>query len=207
MTTWFTSDQHFGHRNIIEYSKRPFSSVSEMNVELVKRFNARVGEEDSTWHLGDFAMDDRLVKSFLSCLNGVHFLIAGNHDKCHACHSRHARWARKYIEMGFDIVEQSVHYQHGGGPFFAFGEALFVHMPPCYADVTDLRYPEYRPDIQTVPRLTLHGHVHEKYKMKIVPSVEKILLNVGVDQWDYAPVSDVEIDEYLRKNVSFWGTK
>ncbi|RZK27404.1 MAG: phosphoesterase, partial [Hymenobacter sp.] len=25
---WFTADTHFGHKNIIEFSKRPFASVA-----------------------------------------------------------------------------------------------------------------------------------------------------------------------------------
>ena len=30
--TYFTSDQHFGHFNIIRLSHRPFASLDEMNV-------------------------------------------------------------------------------------------------------------------------------------------------------------------------------
>ena len=57
MTTWFTSDEHHWHANIIRYSKRPFSSIVEMTEELVRRHNAVVKAEDTVWHLGDFSMD------------------------------------------------------------------------------------------------------------------------------------------------------
>lgn len=34
MTTHFYSDPHFGHHNIIEFCKRPFTSTAEMNFIL-----------------------------------------------------------------------------------------------------------------------------------------------------------------------------
>ena len=36
---WFTSDTHFFHDKIVEYSQRPFASVEEMNEELIARWN------------------------------------------------------------------------------------------------------------------------------------------------------------------------
>lgn len=54
MNTWFTSDQHIGHKNIIAYSNRPFSNVDEMTEELVRRHNERVRPDDLVYQLGDF---------------------------------------------------------------------------------------------------------------------------------------------------------
>ena len=34
---WFTSDTHFFHDKIVEYSQRPFASVEEMNEGLIAR--------------------------------------------------------------------------------------------------------------------------------------------------------------------------
>jgi len=62
MTTWFTADQHFGHKNIIGYSGRPFADVEEMTEELVRRHNACVAPEDTTYHVGDFSLDERKVQ-------------------------------------------------------------------------------------------------------------------------------------------------
>ena len=55
MSTFFTSDHHFGHAKIIEYCKRPFSSVEEMNQVMIDRWNEVVGPDDHVYHLGDFA--------------------------------------------------------------------------------------------------------------------------------------------------------
>ncbi|MGH9119072.1 MAG: hypothetical protein ACRD0A_14675 [Acidimicrobiales bacterium] len=55
MTRWFTADLHLGHANIIDYSRRPFDSVDEMNRALIDNWN-EVVDDDEVWMLGDFAL-------------------------------------------------------------------------------------------------------------------------------------------------------
>ena len=79
MQTFFTADTHFGHKNIINYCERPFSSVEEMDQTLITNWNMVVSECDVVYHLGDFVFGcpERIRKR----LNGRIFLILGNHDK------------------------------------------------------------------------------------------------------------------------------
>ena len=42
--TYFTSDQHFGHANIIKYCDRPFKTAAEMDKVLVNLANPLAGE-------------------------------------------------------------------------------------------------------------------------------------------------------------------
>lgn len=81
MDIFFTSDQHYGHKNIIKYANRPFADVEEMNEALIANHNATVRKTDTVWMLGDFAFlrPDRM-KSILYRLNGQKNLILGNHD-------------------------------------------------------------------------------------------------------------------------------
>lgn len=79
---WLISDTHWGHKNIIEYSKRPFSSIEDMDEALIKNWNALVQPNDDVWHLGDFAfMKYMQFTTVLRRLNGKINVVLGNHDK------------------------------------------------------------------------------------------------------------------------------
>lgn len=82
MTKFFTSDSHFNHSNIIKYCNRPFSSVKEMNNELIRRWNRKVGINDTVYHLGDFAFNMKFqdMLELFKSLNGKKILVKGNHD-------------------------------------------------------------------------------------------------------------------------------
>ena len=48
---FFTSDLHIGHKNIIEYSHRPFSNIEEMNETLIDNWNKTVPEDGIVFDL------------------------------------------------------------------------------------------------------------------------------------------------------------
>ena len=74
---FFTGDLHFGHANVIAFDNRPFKTVEEMDAELIRRWNNKVGKGDLTYVLGDMIWKARnddapeLIKS----LNGQIILI------------------------------------------------------------------------------------------------------------------------------------
>ncbi len=80
MVTWFTSDTHFGDHRVLNLYPRPYASVAEMDVDLVRRWNAVVGNEDEIWHLGDFARTPGHAMALLAQLNGHKHLVTGNND-------------------------------------------------------------------------------------------------------------------------------
>ena len=59
MAYYITSDQHFFHKNIIDYENRPYSSVEEMNEDLITKWNSVVSNEDTVFCLGDFALSNK----------------------------------------------------------------------------------------------------------------------------------------------------
>lgn len=80
--TWFTSDLHLGHANIIKYSNRPFSGIQEMDDKIISNWNERINQYDHVWFLGDFCFSNlEQGQKYLDRLNGIKHLIKGNHDK------------------------------------------------------------------------------------------------------------------------------
>lgn len=77
---WVISDTHFFHKNIIGHSARPFTTVEEMNREMIERWNTRVGKDDIVFHLGDVAMWGASQQNIVRQLQGKKRLILGNHD-------------------------------------------------------------------------------------------------------------------------------
>lgn len=105
---YFTSDIHFGHRNIIEYCNRPFNSVEEMDEGIIKKINARVKKGDRLYFLGDLSFykmrDIHKMHDILSRINGQKFWIRGNHDYRDTVKElgQYFEWARDYYELKVD---------------------------------------------------------------------------------------------------------
>lgn len=80
---YFTSDTHFGHKNIVHIGRgRPWDDVEAMNEGLIERWNDRVRKQDRIYHLGDFSFANReITEGILRRLNGHIHLICGNHDR------------------------------------------------------------------------------------------------------------------------------
>lgn len=177
-TVWFTADLHFGHANIIDYSGRPFADVAAMNDALVERWNDTVAADDTVWVLGDVALG-RIEESLthVSHLAGHKGLLAGNHDRCWIGHGRRAEgWTERYLRAGFDEVRQGETMLTIAGT-----DVLACHFPYRGDSHDQDRYVEHRPADRG--RWLLHGHVHERWRQR------GRMINVGVDAWDYRPVS------------------
>ena len=79
---FFTGDMHFGHEKAIAFDNRPFQTVEEMDAELIRRWNRKVGPEDTVYVLGDLIWKSRNkdAAGIIRSLNGRIVLIKGNHD-------------------------------------------------------------------------------------------------------------------------------
>lgn len=112
--TFFTSDQHYDHKNIIKYCDRPFADIDEMNETLVQNHNKMVTNQDTVYHLGDFVFKSH-PKEWLDRLNGKrHILILGNHDH-HRIKALHEAFDEVYDVKMVQVQNDSIwlsHYAH-----------------------------------------------------------------------------------------------
>ncbi|MGH9123317.1 MAG: metallophosphoesterase family protein [Acidimicrobiales bacterium] len=188
MTVWFTSDHHFGHANIIGYSRRPFAGVEAMNEALIEGWNDTVGDGDEVWVLGDFALGRiEATLPLVESLRGDKRLLCGNHDRCWSGHgTRSETWVGRYLAAGFDEVHQGQVALEVGGR-----QVLACHFP-YHGDSHDHdRYLDARPVDEG--QWLLHGHVHERWRQR------ERMINVGVDAWDYRPVSADTLAELMDR--------
>ena len=170
---YFTSDHHFGHKNIISYCDRPFKDVEEMNVHLIQKWNETVGVDDHVWYLGDFAFSRRnRIEEILIQLNGHKHLIKGNHDN----HKDH-----KTIEF-WESYEKLKELRS------EYGLVTLCHYP--LEDWRDMNYGTYH----------LHGHCHGArgpYGRRLDIGIDSAVEYLG----EYRPFSFEEVDEILSKRT------
>jgi calcineurin-like phosphoesterase family protein len=130
--TFFIADLHFGHTNIIEYEKRPFKGVHEMNLALIKNWNSVVSKKDKVIVAGDVSfLSSEDTKGIISKLQGHKILVMGNHDR-----GRNIPW---WYEVGFNEV-----YKH---PIVYNDFIIVSHEPPHYIP-------------PNTPYFYIYGHVH-----------------------------------------------
>ena len=178
--TFFTSDTHFNHTNIIRFCNRPFRNVEEMNETMVANWNATIGMDDTVFHLGDFCLGGAAEWTrLLDRLNGNIYLILGNHDLKNIRQGFLGRFEHVAMQMRIEIGKRKIYLCHY--PFLCFEGG--------YKDVWQL-----------------FGHVHTR---KINTGIDAGRLqylyptqyDVGVDNNDFTPVSYEQVKKIIIKQM------
>ena len=120
--SWFTSDTHFGHANIIEYCSetRPFATIDEHDEAIETYWNETVAPDDTVYFLGDFLMGHDKAERMLEIaprLHGKKIAVLGNHDICKP---------HVYIEV-FDWFGGAREFR-GLGPDFLYRRSLNLYL-------------------------------------------------------------------------------
>lgn len=170
---YFTSDTHFCHKNIIEYSSRPFKDVNEMNGKLVKNWNEVVPHDGVVFHLGDFTFGPSSANRWIrDSLSGTIHFIMGNHDK-----------SKEIAKLRFasisDILEITVK-----DPEIGYQRLVLCHY--AIASFNGAHKGVWH----------MFGHSHGTFDHPHPAAID-----VGVDCWDYKPVSYEDVKIYLTKQM------
>jgi calcineurin-like phosphoesterase family protein len=180
---YFTSDNHFYHKNVIGFCKRPYKNVEEMHKGMIKKWNGTVKPDDTIIIVGDFCFANaKQRREICDQLNGKKILVQGNHDKIKGSDG----FIMTVSELTLRIAGYSVtvkHYPLKWGGFRRFWSDLTGKYKPRYLDRYPLDKGQYH----------IHGHTHsaEKYNENQI--------HVGVDAWDMMPVSIKQISAYIQK--------
>jgi calcineurin-like phosphoesterase family protein len=177
MKTFFTSDTHFGHANIIKYCNRPFASVEEMDNTLIHNWNAVVRPEDTVYHLGDFAVGGGPAAPYLRRLNGTIYFCLGNHDK-------RLRFIKAYLDIELELQD------HLAGSYLNDDKVKFgiPYLREVTVEKQEIVLCHYAMKVWNGSHKgswQLYGHSHGT-----LPDDPTVLsCDVGVDCWNYFPVS------------------
>ena len=167
--TFFTSDTHFGSSRALEYSRRPFDSVLEMDSTLIDNWNSKVGKNDTVIHLGDFG-----ATSAKSHLNGNIFILPGNNDK------------KEELIKVFGKENVLIKGKFG------------THMTVKNNSSLQTFYIMHEPEHMRSNHFNLFGHVHQLSMVKRVIMFKEMCrgLNVGVDCHFFRPIDMTTVSFY-----------
>ena len=176
---FFTADTHFCHSNIIDSCQRPFYNIKEMNERIIKNWNISVTNDDEIYILGDFLYKGNGIQAnnILSRLNGIKYLIKGNHDKYleeESFNQNYFEWVKDYYILEYQEME-----------------FVLSHYPILEWDINQIKN-----------KVHLYGHIHnnildseQQSKLKIFG---KKAINVGVDVNNYCPISIEKIISLIK---------
>ena len=178
MKTFFVSDTHFYHSNIIKYCLRPFADAHEMNEALIANWNNAVTQDDVVYHLGDFAFGDALgVDRVMRRLNFAHFhFIKGNHDK-------------PFLDW----------YHNFGNEDLARKVTVYPHFLETHINKQKFVLCHYAMRVwDQSHRGAMHLYGHSHGTLPDDPNSKSF--DVGVDCHDYAPISLERVLHLMSKN-------
>lgn len=176
MAIFFTSDNHFSHKNISNFcpDTRQGKDVQEMNRLMIRNWQIQVRQEDTVYMLGDvfFCNADEAIK-IMRQLPGQKILTYGNHDK---------------VIRGNSILRSMFISVAEWRKISIDGHKLILHHFPTY-EWEGMHNGFYH----------LYGHIHSRYGEKEHPAIPGRCMDVGIDSrpncdmtlWSWAEVNQI----------------
>lgn len=176
--TYFVSDIHFGHKNIMKYEPeyRNYSSVEEMDESIITQWNETISKEDTVYNLGDFffTSNKERIREIVKRLNYKKMvLIIGNHDSSKVV---------KQLSSEFNIECKYA------DRIKVEGIQFFLSHYPMYMDRKGL--------------INLHGHIHSKDMRDSKNNKSLKHINIGLDNMGKVAISLEDVVKQAKENIS-----
>jgi calcineurin-like phosphoesterase family protein len=176
---WFTSDQHWGHGNILKFKDDKgthfrgdlFKSVEEMDEHMIERWNSVVKEGDKVYQLGDIAFSAEHFAKIRPRLNGSIRWVPGNHDP--VMEMLRGGWFKKVYGVWRIFSEEGL---------------VMTHVP-----IRRDNFPTHRK-----VKVNVHGHIHQNM-VKTDGLPDPFYYNVCVEVTGYTPVHMDILRDYASK--------
>jgi len=170
---WLWADQHFGHKNIIDFSNRPYPNLELMHECMILNHNEIVQPQDVCIWVGDISfLKADATNEILHQLNGYKILILGNHDL-----------------QGSKVKKLHVNEIH-------LMKVIQVPIKDKMYDLVLTHYPMHNLPKKNV--INIHGHEHVSF-LYSASSAQHI--NVNCELHGYKPISMQSVIDLINKRV------
>jgi calcineurin-like phosphoesterase family protein len=218
MTVWYTSDHHIGHPFVASLrwhqingtpaEKAAFDMGSTLPTGpiytawhdefLADRWDSVVKPDDTVYVLGDTSVGKTRVEDAMRWFSdrpGIKHLIWGNHDEGHPMHTKSHTWQPIYrtaFSTTDSIGSRRIPFGDKNTPYRT---VMLSHFPYEGDHYDEDRFDHFRLKDHGVP--ILHGHTHSGQRFSTTTTGTR-QIHVGVDAWDFYPVHQDAIAEYLK---------
>ena len=176
---YFTSDEHYGHRSIIDFCHRPFKDTDEMRETIIANHNSVVKPGDRVYHVGDMfwhSLEPHETLAIRHRLNGEHYYVYGNHEE-----------AFRKVELR--------------NTFVWCREREYLRLKGCPTIVLDHYAGRVWRDSHR-GAYQLYGHTHND-----LPEDGSLSMDIGVDAQNFLPISLDAVHAHMQKKIANFSGK
>lgn len=158
---FFTSDLHFGHKNLCQGLRG--MTAEESDKLIIDNWNKVVTKRDLVYVLGDITMENQNdIPKYIKQLNGRIVLVGGNHDTKQCCDV--------YKKLGITVMG-----------VLKYKGYICTHIPIHPGELVIDGVQQWRGNI--------HGHIHQLEKGKAKYDYGPLYYNVNIELHDYTPIA------------------
>lgn len=198
---WFISDLHLDHKNILEYSGRPFKTVSEMNAKIIANIKRVVRSGDVLIIVGDFQLGAKkeALREYIRQIKETGctlVLVRGNHDYKNS----------EMLNLGFDLsvdrLDLDIAHEKVSVTHFPYRQLIYKYLYYClmhflFGKFFPKKWWKERYYWKKLPfkeKYHIHGHTHGDKIMN------EFQINVSCEAVNYTPINLQKIGELIAKH-------